>query len=217
MTTVVTTATSTTGATGSTGSTGSPAGTTARTAAGRTAAGLARIAAPALLGVYGLIRLIPGSKQPGAGWTTGHTALLAALLLFGVLAHQLHRLAAERGRIAAGTGFGLFLVGLAASLAQVSIDLWVGLRTSTEAQQNALFAQIQSHPGVLPAVYQIGPLFFYLGLLVLLTVLAVRRRLPFWSPALLLVATLAMAASLDLMTVGAVLYALALAPLGRAR
>lgn len=107
-------------------------------------------------------------------------------------------------------------MGLAASLAQTSIDLYVGLRTSTKAQQNHLFAQIQAHPGVLPAVYQIGPLFFYVGLLALLTVLAARRRLPVRSPLLVLAGTVAMAASLDLMPVGAALYALALAPLRRA-
>lgn len=107
-------------------------------------------------------------------------------------------------------------MGLAASLAQVAIDLYTGLRAADSADQSRMFAQIQSHPGVLPVVYQIGPLFFYLGLLALLTVLAVRRRVPVWSPLLVLVGTVAMAASLDLMTVGAVAYALALAPLRRA-
>ncbi|WP_329568380.1 hypothetical protein [Kitasatospora sp. NBC_01266] len=174
------------------------------------------LTAPALLAGYGLIRLIPGAKRPGIGWTSGHSALLAGLLLFGLLLHRLYRLTAERGRIAAPLGLSLSLVGLAASLAQTSIDLYVGLRTSTKAQQNHLFAQIQAHPGVLPAVYQIGPLFFYVGLLALLTVLAARRRLPVRSPLLVLAGTVAMAASLDLMPVGAALYALALAPLRRA-
>ncbi|WP_051969547.1 hypothetical protein [Kitasatospora azatica] len=174
-----------------------------------------QLAAPALLGGYGLIRLVPGSKQPGLGWTTGHLALLAALLLFGEIFHQLYRLTRERGRVAALLGYGTALVGLCCSLGQVVIDLYASLATSTRAEQNHLFEQIQSHPGVLPAFYQVGPLFFYVGLLALLTTLAVRRRLPWWTPVTVLAATVLMAASLDLMTVGAALYALALLPLSR--
>jgi hypothetical protein len=176
---------------------------------------LHRLAAPALLGVYGLVRLIPGSRQPGLGWTAGHLALLAGLLLFGGLLHVLHRTARERGPVAALLGYGTALVGLCCSLGQIGIDLYTGVVCGTRAEQDHLFAQIQGHPGVLPAFYQVGPLLFYVGLLALLTTLAVRRRLPWWSPVAMVAGTVLMAASLDLMTLGAALYALALLPLAR--
>ncbi len=175
----------------------------------------AYLAAPALLGVYGVIRLLDGTHGPGPGWITGHLALLASLLLFGVVFHSLHRLAATRGRVAAGITFWLAAAGLAGSLGQVGIDLYVGSRAADLAAQNRLFEQIQSHPGVLPAFYTVLPLFFYLGLLSLLTVLALRRQIRAWSLLLAITATAVMGASLDLMPLGALLLALSLTPQAR--
>ncbi|MGO4430608.1 hypothetical protein AB4Z54_70545, partial [Streptomyces sp. MCAF7] len=46
---------------------------------------LAFIAAPLLVIVYGLIRILDGldgERGPGPAWMTGHLAFLAALLLF---------------------------------------------------------------------------------------------------------------------------------------
>ncbi|MFE0461660.1 hypothetical protein ACFW1A_20650 [Kitasatospora sp. NPDC058965] len=171
---------------------------------------LLAVAAPALLAGYGLVRLVPGSREPGPGWMLGHTALLAGLLCFGPLLLRLHR----PGRVSA-LGLGAALFGLVWSLVQVAVDLCVGAISSTEAAQEHHFEAIQSVPGVLPLVYQFGPLAFYLGLLTLLTHLAVRRTLPWYSPVLVLTGTLAMGASLDLMPLGGALYGLALAPLAR--
>ena len=110
----------------------------------------AYLAAPALLGTYGVVRLLDGQHGPGPGWTTGHLALLGSLLLFGVVMHGLYRTAAARGPVAARVAFGAGLLGLAASLGQVGIDLYVGLRAVDSADKDRLFGQIQSHPGVLP-------------------------------------------------------------------
>ncbi|MDH6135799.1 hypothetical protein P3T37_005216 [Kitasatospora sp. MAA4] len=173
----------------------------------------AYLAAPALLATYGVVRLLDGQHGPGPGWTTGHLALLGSLLMFGVVMHGLYRAAAARGPVAPGVAFGAGLLGLGASLGQVGIDLYVGLRTVDSAGKDRLFEQIQSHPGVLPVFYTVLPLFFYVGLLGLAGVLAVRRLVPFRSPLLVLAATVLMAASLDLMPVGAALLALATAPL----
>ncbi|MGF1432540.1 hypothetical protein [Kitasatospora sp. LaBMicrA B282] len=164
------------------------------------------IAAPVLVAVYGAIRLVPGSREPGPGWLTGHTALLAALLLFVPVLGWLGRGAA--GRVAAGIG----LVGLACSVAQTAIDLYVGAAAADKADQNRMFEQIQAHPGVLPVVYTVGPLLFYVGLLAVAVVAAVHRRVPYWTPLLLLAGTVAMAASLDLLPLGGALYLLAFRP-----
>lgn len=177
----------------------------------------AYLAAPALLGTYGVVRLLDGHHGPGPGWTTGHLALLAGLAAFGVVLRGLYRAAAVRGRVSAAIALGVALVGLAASLGQTGIDLYVGLRAADSAAKDRLFEQIQSHPGVLPVFYTVLPVFFYLGLLGLLGILAVRRLVPLRSPLLVLAATVLMAASLDLLAVGAALYALALAPLARRR
>ncbi|MCX5212343.1 hypothetical protein OG689_24190 [Kitasatospora sp. NBC_00240] len=184
------------------------------------ATGVASIAAPALLGLYGGIRLLAGSRAPGPGWTAGHTALLAGLLLFVPVFAELRRLVAPRrpaGRAAANLMSGLAYAGLLASAGQSVIDLYVGARAADRAEQNRLFDQIQGHPGVLPAFYTVGPVLFHLGLLALLVTLAAgrARRVPVWSPVLVLAGTVLMAADLDLITIGAALWLAALAPLAR--
>jgi len=176
----------------------------------------ALLASPVLLAVYGGIRLIPGSRQPGVGWTAGHTALFVAMLLLGLGFVELRRRIAARtaaGRAGAGLALGVGLAGLAASLGQVGIDLYVGAVAADKAEQHELFDRIQSHAGVVPAFYSVGPLLFYVGLLALVSGVAVARRVPWWSPVLVLVATVVMAASLDLLSVGALLYLVAFAPL----
>ncbi|GAA2130021.1 hypothetical protein GCM10009760_01990 [Kitasatospora kazusensis] len=171
----------------------------------------ALVGAPVLLGVYGVVRLLDGRHGPGPGWITGHAFLLAGLLLFAPVFLGLHRLAARRSRIGAGLALGTSLVGLAASLGQVSIDLYVGSHAVDLADQDRMFGQIQSHPGVLPVFYSLCPLFFYLGLLALLVIAAIgrARTVSVWSPVLVLVGTVLMGASLDLMPVGAVLFLVA--------
>lgn len=181
---------------------------------------LAFTGAPVLLGLYGGIRLLDGSRSPGAGWLAGHIALLAGLLLFAPVFAVLGALIEPRrpaGRIAANAVTGLAFAGLAASLGQVGIDLYVGARAADKAEQELMFEQIQSHPGVLPAFYSVGPLLFYVGLLALLTTLAARRarRISVWSPVLVLAGTVVMAADLDFISLGALLYLTALAPLAR--
>ncbi len=178
----------------------------------------AAVGAPALLGAYGVVRLLDGQHGPGAGWTTGHLLLLAGLLLFAPVFPGLRRLGAARGRggrVAASVAFGTALVGLAGSLGQVAIDLYVGSRAADLADQNRMFGEIQSHPGVVPLFYSVVPLFFYLGLLALAIVPAVgkARRISAWSPVLVFTGTVVMSANLDLLPVGAVLFLAALAPL----
>ncbi|GAA2744496.1 hypothetical protein [Kitasatospora cinereorecta] len=178
----------------------------------------ALLASPLLLALYGAVRLIPGSRQPGPGWTAGHTALLAAMVLLGVGFVELYRRIRPRtapGRVAAALSLAVAMLGLAASLGQVSIDLYVGAVAADKADQHAMFDRIQAHPGVMPAFYSVGPLLFYVGLLALVCGLAAVRRLPWWSPVLVLAATVLMGASLDLLSVGALLYLAAFLPLTR--
>ncbi|MET8623085.1 hypothetical protein ABZW30_04900 [Kitasatospora sp. NPDC004669] len=181
----------------------------------------AAVGAPALMALYGGIRLVPGSRAPGLGWTAGHTAMFAGLLLFAPVLFALRRLLAPRGttvgRLAANTALGTALAGLAASLVQIGIDLYVGLASSTKDEQARLFERVQDVPGVLPVVYKVGPLLFYVGLLALLVAASVgaARTLRWWSPVLMLVGTVASAADLAFIPLAAACYLGALAPLTR--
>ncbi|MBT2386948.1 hypothetical protein [Streptomyces sp. ISL-11] len=176
------------------------------------------VAGPLCMLAYGAIRLSDPEHGPGLAWTAGHLALIAGVVLFGVAFPGLRRLAepaGTAGRVGAATATVLGLAGTLAVVAQAVIDLVVGFRSADRADMNRLFDQVQSHPGVMPVVYTVGPLLFYVGLVWLVVQLAVRRRVGPWCPALVVLGTATMAVSLDLIPVGAALYAAAFAPLAR--
>ena len=172
-------------------------------------------AAPALLAGYGLVRMSgEAARSPGVLWTTGHLLLLASLALFVPVVLGLRRRTAHPG--AASAAAAVALLGIAAGIVQAAIDLEVGLRAQDRAGMDALFLAVKAHPGVTPAVYTVGPLLFYIGLLALLVTRALARpaKAGRWLPPVLVLAgTAVMALSLDLMALGALCYWLALAPI----
>ncbi|MFG2328983.1 hypothetical protein ACGFMM_05100 [Streptomyces sp. NPDC048604] len=187
---------------------------TSRTALTRTAF----IAAPLCMLAYGAIRLSDPEHGPGPAWTISHIAMIAGVLLFAPVFLGLLRMSeptagAARLSARAATLFGL--LGTAAVTAQGVIDVVVGLQADDRAGMNRLFEEIQSHPGVQPAVYTVVPILFYVGLLWLVTQLAVQRRISVWRPVLVLLGTATMAAGLDLLPLGALFFCVALFPLGR--
>ncbi|MEW1660632.1 hypothetical protein [Streptomyces sp. NPDC093707] len=176
------------------------------------------IAAPLCMLVYGAIRLSDPTHGPNLAWISGHIAMTAGVLLFGVIFLGLLRLsepATGAPRLSARVAALIGLVGVVSVTAQGVIDLIVGFRADSRAGMDQLFEEVQSHPGVMPAVYTVGPMLFYVGLLWLTIQLAVQRRIPVWRPALVLLGTATMAAGLDLLPLGALFFCLALSPLGR--
>ncbi|MET9396733.1 hypothetical protein [Kitasatospora sp. NPDC002965] len=177
------------------------------------------IGGPVLMALYGGIRLLDGSRDPGAGWLVGHGLMLAGLVLFAPVLVALERWPAPHrtaaGRVAARAALGVASAGLAASVVQIVIDLYVGAVAVDKADQHRLFDSVQSHPGVVPVVYSVGPLLFYVGLLALLVAGTVgrARTLRWWSPVLVLAGTVLTAADLALIPVAAGCYLVALAPL----
>ena len=164
------------------------------------------VAAPLLLGGYGVVRLLT-DHGPGVGWTAGHLLFLAGLVLFvPVLLTLGDRPGA--GPVIAAIG----LLGVAASMAQVVIDIIAGLVASDRAGMNAIYHQVQSVPGLLPGIYTVGPALFYVCLIALATLS--RRELGWWSPVLLAVGTALTLVSLDLIAATAVCFLFALGPYG---
>jgi hypothetical protein len=164
------------------------------------------VAAPVLLGGYGVVRLL-GGHGPGIGWTVGHLLFLTGLVLFVPV---LLTLGDRPGAAPVVAAVGL--LGVAASAAQVVIDVVVGLRANDRADMNVLYHQVQSVPGLLPAVYVIGPALFYVCLIALATINW--RAMGWWSPVLLAVGTGLTLLSLDLIPATAVCFLFALGPYG---
>ena len=163
------------------------------------------IAAPVLLFMYGVLRLIDGMDGhhgPGFAWNVGHTLFFVAMVLFGFLVLGMRQLVpASKRRLADAA--------TVAGLAGVACFLWVIL--------GDLLPDFGDTLPVPDAVEMAGPLLFQLGTLVLLIVLAAAHphRLPAWSPVLVFAGFVTLALNLDLIPAGAVLVLAGLAPLAR--
>lgn len=164
------------------------------------------VTAPALMLAYGILRWIDGLDGHHKGepfWSAGHVAFFIAVVLFGVLAVGLDRIIraespARRHITDIATAATLF--GAACFLWMILGDLLSGFRDAAPL------------PDPLRAT---GPALFQLGVLTLLVLLVVNRprRLPVWSPVLVLVGFAAIAISLDLLPIASIVVGLGLYPL----
>ncbi|MEV4671255.1 hypothetical protein AB0K34_06345 [Actinomadura sp. NPDC049382] len=181
--------------------------------------------APALMLAYGVVRLIDGrdgQHGPGPAWTVGHVLFLGSLLLYGgVIAGLYGRVRAASGgtasRVVAGVTTVVAALGLATFVRVAVIDIVVGLRAADPAEKSMLADRYADVPAVLPqAVYEIGPVFFMLGLLALLVQFAVtapgRKAVAALSPVLVTLGFVAITLDLNLLPAGAALIWLALVP-----
>jgi hypothetical protein len=158
---------------------------------------LAAVAAPVLMLFYGLCRLVDGldgDHGNGIAWDLGHVAFFIAFVLFAFLAVGLRaweprpRVLIDVATVAALFGIGCFLWVITGDL----FDAWPSLPDALEI---------------------VGPLLYQVGTLVVLTRLVVARRLPWWSPVLVLVGFGSIAVSLDLLPIASIVAGAGLAPI----
>ncbi len=93
------------------------------------------------------------------------------------------------------------LAGLITFMRSPIIDIVAGPRASKPTAMGALQTQLNSHPNTpLSPYYNIGPLLFQFGLMMLIVQLAILRprQLPWWSPLLLGSGFLVLGFDLDL-------------------
>ncbi|MEU8264577.1 hypothetical protein AB0C02_28665 [Micromonospora sp. NPDC048999] len=170
------------------------------------------VAAPALMAGYGVVRLTDSEHSPGFVWTFGHLLMLASLVMFGwVFAGLRGAVPGRNAKVFGAIGF----VGLGAVIVQICADIVVGFMSSDAATKDHNFERFQEIPGVLPVVYTVVPVLFYVGLLGLTISAAVvrPRPLPWWTPVLILVGTAVAGVSLDYIPEAGVLYLIAFLPL----
>jgi len=80
-------------------------------------------------------------------------------------------LLSDAGETGADIGAGLALIGIATLTGQFAIDLAIGQLATTQADMSALLRQVSAAPGITLPFYLAGPIAFYAGLLILLTLL----------------------------------------------
>ncbi len=160
------------------------------------------VVAPLCLVAYGLLRLFgkhDGVYGPGWDWQAAHFAGLLGMVFFVpavlLLARLLPRTPWRTGVVA------VTLVGLAATMVQFGADIVESFMAADHAELKSLQHDFSSIPGVEPAFYTVGPQLFFVGLLVLTVMLAVARKLPWWSPVILLIGILLPPITLDLIPV----------------
>lgn len=180
------------------------------------------LAAPIFLFFYGIAHFVDGldgSYGPGFAWTVGHIMFLLALLTFGVIMIALRqRLVDESAthKFIATLALIVGLIGIITFARIAVIDIITGLRAPDNVAMGAISSQLNAYPfPSLAPFYNIGPLLFQLGLLVLMIQLAMLqpRQLPWWSPILLLGGFLLLGFNLNLLMLGAIIIGIALVPL----
>ncbi len=148
------------------------------------------IGGPLFLLAYGLLRVVDGRDGfygSSWAWNVGHGFFLVAFLMFAALAWRLR---------------GVSVLAAVAALGGAAAFVWVIL--------GDLFDALPDLPDPLMIA---GPLLFQVGMLTLLTVLAIRRIVPMWSPVLVLLGFVLFVVDLDLLPLGAVLLLGGLAPI----
>lgn len=178
------------------------------------AATFALVAGPLALSGYGVARTIGRLDDvygPGFDWQLAHVLGLAGFLLFVPLVLGL------RALVPAGAvrdvAVGATLLGLAASVVQFGADIVLAFMAADKEELRSLQQDFAALPGVRPAIYDVGPLFFFAGIVVVAALAARAGRLPWWSPVALLVAVLLPPVNLDLMPLAGLLMLVALLPL----
>jgi hypothetical protein len=176
----------------------------------------ALIAGPLALGGYGVVRNIGKLDDvygPGFDWQLAHLLGLAGFILFVPLVLGLRILLAD-GAVREVV-VGATLLGLAACVVQFGADIVQALMATDKGELQILQRDFTSLPGVQAAVYDVGPLFFFLGIVVIAVLAARAGQLPWWSPAVLLAAVLLPVVSLNLMPLAGLLMMVAMLPLTR--
>lgn len=146
------------------------------------------VLAPVIWLIGWIIMRLGGSKGPGIGWKSAHAIWIVGFGLFAVVVLMLWREVGERGRRIAAGAAGVALVGAVLMVGQMVVDLWASYGAADKAEMSARSREATEVPGVELALFVLAPALLYLGLLVLLSVLAVQGRVGWWSPALVVVA-----------------------------
>lgn len=176
---------------------------------------LSFVAAPLGLLAYGVTRLIgqhtAGAYGPGFLWVCGHIAAAIGFLLFVPVIVALRRaLPAHRALSAL---LVVTVAGIVALLVQFTVDVVAAVGAADHAAMSATQTAFSSLPGAGPAFYTIGPDLFSVGAAVLVVLVAMARKLPWWAAALVLVGLALPAVTLDLLPIGALCLIVGLVPM----
>ncbi|MEV4059831.1 hypothetical protein [Nonomuraea dietziae] len=115
-----------------------------------------------------------------AVWTAGHVFYLAAYVAFVPVILTLGRLVSEGSdtgvKLASGALTALSLVGVGGFVGQMVIDLAVGFQAGHREAMSAVSAGFKAYPGVSVLFYGLVPSLYLAGIVLLVVLAAVLRR-----------------------------------------
>jgi len=142
-------------------------------------AGWSLVLAPvAQISGWTLMRL-GGNEGAEPQATVAHSVWLIGFVMLALACIELYRRVQSpgAGQVLARASLAVALVSITASIAEMLVDLYVGVVTDGRAQEKVLFAQIRGIPGAEQILYGFGTQLVYLGLLALVLQLFVLTRI----------------------------------------
>lgn len=173
------------------------------------------LAGPLML-AYGLVRWhqgLSGARGPGPEWVIGHSLFLISQLMMSFIILDLATETARNRQRGAHFLRGLGWLGWSSKMAgsaQTAIDIVVGISARDIAQMDRMYGRVSNVPGVQPVIYGVGPVIFFLVVVILGIVYAVRARS--WQSALaaiLLITTLLLGSHLNRLPLTSIVLSLA--------
>jgi hypothetical protein len=142
-------------------------------------AGWSLVLAPvAQIGGWTLMRL-GGNEGAEPQTTIAHSVWLVGFVMLAIACVELYRRVQSpgAGQVLARVSLAVALISIAASIAEMLVDLYVAAVTDGRAEEKVLFQQIRAIPGAEQALYGFGTELVYLGLLVLVLQLYALMRI----------------------------------------
>jgi hypothetical protein len=119
-------------------------------------------------------------QEPDAIWFLSHTLLLIGATLFIPAITRLTNYLADRSPILTSLGGILAFFGALALIGQFAIDLAVGQIAANQAEMTVAFQSIRAAPAISLVFYTLAPICLFIGLLLIILLLATARLIPLW-------------------------------------
>jgi hypothetical protein len=146
-----------------------------------TIVGLSTLVAPLGFVLGWSILMVRAGQGADFGWFLSHVLLLAGAVLIipAVLGLSYPLNTSSPG--AADISLTLSFLGAMALVGQFAIDLAVGHLSSSQAEMSSMFRRLATAPIIRLPFHLVGPILFYLGLLMLIISLLRARLIPQWA------------------------------------
>jgi len=146
--------------------------------------GISTIAGPLGFVLGWAILMQRAGQGPDSGWFLSHAFLLSGVALMLPAIAGLRHLLNHHAVKSADIGMGLALLGALALVGQFAIDLAVGQLSANQSEMSSLFKRLSATPIIALPFHVVGPIAFYIGLLMLTFLLLRYRIIPWWTGAL---------------------------------